>query len=191
MERRFDPGSAVGKALSVIGVGALLAGCGGESAPPSGDPTIPLPAEAAQGDELVAIVTPKRVGGDWLDETGPGALVQLQLGQNLERHAILAGGRKVPVRVSLGAWDGGALTARTIAGDAEIEIGVEVDPAAAGAPILGLYSEAWWNDVPLLAYEEDGEFTFVFTNEDGGTGLWPTLLMAQYGTPGGHRGALE
>ena len=164
---------------------AGLAACGSDpdAAPGAGPAIVPIPADAARGDEIVARITPQRVGGDWRDEADPGAVLELGLGENLPRHAIFPGGATHATWVSLGAWDGGALRVATVAGEIDAEIEAAVHPGAAGAPILGLYDARYWNDAPLLAYAEGDEFTYVLTNEDGGTGLFPTLLMAQYGRP--------
>ncbi|MCC6552778.1 MAG: hypothetical protein IT372_07120 [Polyangiaceae bacterium] len=163
-----------------------LAACGSDPSPatPSAAATkVPLPASAAPGDEIVARITPRSVGGDWRDEADAGAVIELALGANLARHAIFPGGSAPVLRVSLGAWDGGELLATTVAGTIDAAIEAEVDPAAAGTPILGLYDARFWNDAPLLSYVDGDEVTYVMTNEDGGTGLFPTLLMAQWGRP--------
>jgi hypothetical protein len=144
---------------------------------------VPIPEGAARGDEIVARITPRRVGGDWLDEADPGAVLELTLGDNIPRNAIFPGGAAQVARVSLGAWDGGSLRIATVAGDIDARVEALVDPDAAGTPILGLYDARYWNDAPLLAYAEGQDVTFVFTNEDGGTGLFPTLLMARWGRP--------
>lgn len=162
---------------------AGLAACGSDPEPASTPATVSIPEGAVRGDEIVARITPQRVGGDWHDEADPGAVLELALGGNLPRHAIFPGGAAPIARVSLGAWDGGPLRVATVAGDIDATIEAAVEPGAAGTPILGLYDARYWNDAPLLAYAEGQETTFVFTNEDGGTGLFPTLLMARWGRP--------
>lgn len=149
----------------------------------TGVPIDPL-ADLSVGDEVVATVTPTRVGGDWADEGDPGAVVELRLGDNLPRHAIFPGGVGAPAQdVALGAWDGGPFDWGVVDGDADVDVTVRADPAAATVPLLGLRDDCWFDDAPLLVYLEDGEWTWVFTNEDGGYGLLPPLLLAQYGRP--------
>ncbi|MFZ5476430.1 MAG: hypothetical protein ACOZNI_06595 [Myxococcota bacterium] len=138
-----------------------------------------LPGE--DGDEIVAVVEPVRVAGDWATEDA-GAVLELRLGDNLPRHVVLPGGVLEPQRVSLGARTGD-VAVEGVAGEAEARVSFEVDPAAATTPVIAPIDDAWWNDVPLLAYEDGGLWTWVFTDEDGGTGLIPTLLMASYGRP--------
>lgn len=145
-----------------------------------------IPADAAVGDELVLAITAADTVGDWSSEADPGALIEVRVGGNV-RHLVIPGGLAVvEQRVALGAWDGGALAWEVIAGDAptfSANASVTVDPTAAGTPVLGTYDTSWFNDTPLLVYEEDGHWTWVFTDEDGGTGLLPTLLMASWGRP--------
>lgn len=161
-----------------------LLGCAG--APTDDTAAAPLPdilAGFAVGDEVVAGLAPTSVGGDWADADDPGAVVELQLGENLARHVVLPGGVDAPQFVALGAWDGGALRVETVEGDAAWALQVRADPDAARVPVVGLRTDDWTDDVPLLVYEDDGHWTWVFTNEDGGYGLLPTLLVAQYGRP--------
>ncbi|MFN7144959.1 MAG: hypothetical protein ACK4YP_14375, partial [Myxococcota bacterium] len=147
-------------------------------------PALAPPEAAAVGDELVLdlVATP---AGDWADEDAPGALVEVTAGGNV-RHLVLPGGAgAVTQSVSLGAWDGGALAVAVIDGDVASwdRAAVRVDPTAAGTPVLGTYDAAWSNDTALVVYEEGGLWTWVFTDEDGGTGLLPTLLLARWGRP--------
>jgi hypothetical protein len=136
-----------------------------------------------EGDEIVAVVAPRSVPGDWSGEE-PGSLLAIRLGENLPRHVVLPGGRPDVQRVSLGAWDGGSVAVEVVdGGEVQARVTFEVDPTAAGTPVIAPIDDAWWNDVPLVAWEQDGTWTWVFTDEDGGTGLIPTLLMASYGRP--------
>jgi hypothetical protein len=160
-----------------------IAGCGSPEAAPAGDPTIPLPTGAQAGDEIVATVEVQSASGSFTDEASPGLLLELTLGANIARHVIIPGGHAPRLRVSLGAWDGGPLRLRKLAGEGDFTATTEVDPSASGVPIMGLFSDRYWNDVPFGVYLEDGLFTYIISNEDGGTGLFPTLLMARYGRP--------
>jgi hypothetical protein len=167
---------------------ALLAGCCECADEPAGPPEeggLEVGGVVADvGDEIVAVVEPSDVSGDWADAEDPGAVLEIRLGGNLPRHVVLPGGSEELQRVSVGAWDGTEVDVEVVAGD---DVGgrvtFEVDPAAAGTPVVGPIDDAWWNDVPLVAYEDGGTWTWVFTDEDGGTGLIPTLLMASYGRP--------
>lgn len=160
-----------------------LAGCA-----PSCECAYPLeiPPAAAVGDELVLALGGAASKGNWADAEDPGTLLEVRVGAN-RRNVVIPGGVDPALqRVSLGAWDGGALEVEVLAGDYGDPAwpdAVFVDPAAAGTPVLGTYDTAWWNDTPLVVYEEDGLWTWVFTDEDGGTGLLPTLLMASWGRP--------
>lgn len=165
---------------------ASLAGCAESQckcADTGADGAADLLAALAVGDEVVATVTPADVGGDWSDEDDPGAVVELRLGRNLPRHVVLPGGVGVPQDVALGAWDGGAFAWDMVAGDADVDVSLRADPAAATVPVLGLRDDRWFDDAPLLVYVEDGAWTWVFTNEDGGYGLLPPLLLARFGRP--------
>jgi len=149
------------------------------------DAALALPADAAIGDELVLRVARFEPVGDWVDEDAPGLRLRVTVGDT-RRDMVLPGGvGPVTQEVSLGAWDGGPLR-WSADGDAagwEAAASIRIDPAAAGVPVLGTYDAAWWNDTPLVTYVEDGTWTWVFTDEDGGTGLVPTLLMATWGRP--------
>ncbi len=162
---------------------ALLGGCCDCVDLPPG---LVLPEDAGVGDEIVLDVAPPVLEGDWADADAPGALIEVRLGAST-RHVVLPGGvGTVRQTVSLGTWDGGDLSGEILAGSMtklDLAVTVRVDPTAAGVPVLGTYDDAWWNDTPLITYVEDDEHTWVFTDEDGGTGLVPTLLMATYGRP--------
>jgi hypothetical protein len=171
----------------------LAAACGSSEEPA---PSIPLPEGARAGDEIVAsIEISGDVPGSFADADAPGLLLELTLGANLPRHAVFPGGllsdKNPRLRVSLGAWDGGPLRSKTLAGAGDASITVEIDLTAAGVPIMGLYDGRFFNDVPLGVYVEDGTFTYILSNEDAGTGLFPTLLMARYGRPNDIEGLYE
>lgn len=173
-------------ALAITASASAAAACSSPDGPanPSVDPSIPLPGDARPGDEIVATIKPSRVAGHFQTNDNPGALIELTLGKNLARHVLLPGDATPDaLSVSLGAWDGGLLQARTVQGDADIAIETTVDPSAAGLPVMGLFDDRFSNDVPLGLYVEGTLFTYVLTNEDAGTGLFPTLLMARYGRP--------
>jgi hypothetical protein len=170
-------GRAVG--LSTLGAAALVvAGCGSE--PATGQPA--LPAEAQVGDELVARIDATAVSGSWANADAFGAIVTLTAGSNQPRHAILPGGFSQSTSVSLGAWDGGEL-AWSMEGEADVAIAIEVDPSAAGLPVLTLLGSSAADDTPLLAYRDGDSLQYILTNENGGTGILPTLLLAQWGRP--------
>jgi hypothetical protein len=148
------------------------------------------------GDEIVAAIeVGSMIPGSFAETSAPGLLLELALGANVPRHAVLPGGllgsTNPRLRVSLGAWDGGPLKTKTLAGSGEVSITAEIDPTAAGVPIMGLYDDRFFNDVPLGVYVENGTFTYILSNEDAGTGLFPTLLMAQYGRPNDIEGLYE
>lgn len=172
---------------------SILAAACGSSEEPAPEPTIPLPEGAAAGDEIVASIEVSDIPGSFADTAAPGLLIELTLGQNIPRHAVIPGGllKYSRLRVSLGAWDGGTLRSKTLAGSGNATITAEIDPAAAGVPIMGLYDDRFFNDVPLGFYIENGTFTYILSNEDAGTGLFPTLLMAQYGRPNDIEGLYE
>lgn len=174
-------------------LGGLAAACGSTEAAPvaEGVVVVPIPSAAKKGDELVASVALTGVEGSWKDTANPGFVLELKLGENVARHVIVPGGDAMTTRVSLGAWDGGELRVAPRAGHAAFAVDVAVDPTAAGLPVMGLYNEEFWNDTPLGVYHEGDLYTYVFTNEDAGTGLFPTLLMAQYGRPVDIEGLLE
>ncbi len=162
-----------------------LAGCcdcpGGVFKPPE----LYLPGGLTFGDELVLDILAQEPSGDWLDPDAPGALLEVRIGTNV-RHVLLPGGiGPITQSVSLGRWEGGDLSWEMVRSSSPWNVAgsIRVDPAAAGTPVLGTYDDAWWNDSPLVVYEEDGLWTWVFTDEDGGTGLLPTLLMASWGRP--------
>jgi hypothetical protein len=184
---------AARRRLPLAAVLAVLTAACGSPDEPSPEPVIPLPEGARAGDEIVASIEAKDVAGSFADYANAGLLVELTLGSNLPRHAVFPGGlpQNPRLRVSLGAWDGGPLRSRTLAGSGEITIAVEIDPAAAGVPVMGLYDDRFFNDVPLGVYVEGGTFTYILSNEDAGTGLFPTLLMAQYGRPNDIEGLYE
>lgn len=163
------------------GPGPGGAGGGGGSGPPAQLP-LALPKTVALGDELVVAARATSVSGSWADAANVGAILRVRAGANVPRDVILVGGFAAEVKTSLGAWDGGELTWQPIVGSAEVELTVSVDPSAAGTPILGLATEPG-NDTPLVAFRSGDEIEYVMTNEDGGTGFFPTLLLAQWGRP--------
>lgn len=177
-------------ALLLLSISAAACGSSEEPAP---EPTIALPEGARAGDEIVAAIEVSYVPGSFADAAAPGLLLEIKLGENLPRHAIIPGGllANPRLRVSLGAWDGGPLRAKTLAGSGNASITAEIDPSAAGVPVMGLYDDRFFNDVPLGLYVENGTFTYILSNEDAGTGLFPTLLMAQYGRPNDIEGLYE
>lgn len=122
------------------------------------------------------------VSGSWGDASNVGAVLRVRAGANVPRDVMLVGGFPADVGASLGAWDGGAVTWTTLSGAATAELALRVDPAAAGVPILGLANDPG-NDTPLLCFRSGDELEYVMTNEDGGTGFFPTLLLAQWGRP--------
>lgn len=160
----------------------LLAACGGGG--DTGSALLP-PADVmagfSVGDEIVAAVGATAVAGDWADADDPGAVVELRLGANLPRHVVLPGDVEQTVLVSLGAWDGGELVAGVVEGRASFALALRVDAEAVDVPVVCVPD--WDNDVPIVVYEQDGLWTWVFTDEDGGTGLLPTLLVATWGRP--------
>ena len=173
---------------------SVLAAACGSSDEPAPEPSIPLPEGARAGDEIVAAIeVTGDIPGSFADASAPGLLLELTLGANIPRHAVIPGGllKNPRLRVSLGAWDGGPLRSKTLAGAGEASITIEIDPTAAGVPIMGLYDDRFFNDVPLGVYVENGTFTYILSNEDAGTGLFPTLLMAQYGRPNDIEGLYE
>jgi hypothetical protein len=159
--------------------GASGAGGGGGAAPTA----LALPSGVKVGDELVVTVRASSVGGSWSDASSPGAVVTITAGANVPRDVLLVGGFAAETRASLGAWDGGDVT-YTLAGEATLEgLDLSVDPAAAGLPVIALPGEDYANDVPLVVFRQGDELEYVTTNEDGGTGLLPTLLLARWGRP--------
>lgn len=182
--------AAPARSLAAAVLAVLTASCG-SPADPAPEPTIPLPAGAQVGDEIVASIEAGDIAGSFADDTNPGLLLELTLGGNLPRHAVLPGGLRPRLRVSLGAWDGGPLRSTRLAGEGQASVTAEIDPAAAGVPIMGLYDDRFFNDVPLGLYVEGSTFTYILSNEDAGTGLFPTLLMAQYGRPNDIEGLYE
>ncbi|MFO0547951.1 MAG: hypothetical protein U0271_06165 [Polyangiaceae bacterium] len=163
--------------------GGGVGGAGGAGGAPPVVVTLEVPAGAAQGDELVVTVRASSVAGSWADAEEPGAVLTVHAGANLARDVILVGGFASETRASLGAWDGGPVT-YTLAGSASLdEVRLDVDPSAAGLPVIALMSNEFANDTPLLVYQSGDELVYVMTNEDGGTGLLPTLLLAQWGRP--------
>lgn len=156
-----------------------LGGGGGTPGPA----TLAIPADAKEGDELVVTVKVSSVDGSWDSLETPGAVITVTAGTNLPRDVLLVGGFVQEQKASLGAWDGGAIT-WVVQGQAQIEsMDVSVDPSAAGMPVLALMTEEWSNDAPLLAFLSGDTVEYVMTNEDGGTGLFPPLLLAQWGRP--------
>ncbi len=169
----------------------LCAGCGddagsgggGAGGGTPGPETLALPAGVAIGDELVVTVRVASVGGSWLDAASPGAVLTFTAGANVPRDVILVGGFAAETKASLGGWDGGEVR-WTQAGEVELEaIELSVDPAAAGVPVLSLPTESFSNDVPLAVFRSGDMLQYVMSNEDGGTGLLPTLLLARWGRP--------
>jgi len=171
-----------------LACGALLAACdggggaGGGGAGGSGPETLPLPAGAAPGDELVAEIVATSVDGSWGDAANQGLILTLQAGANGPRNAFLPGGFAQETKVSLGAWDGGDVTLEAL-GTGSFEVTLAVDPAAADLPVMTLYAGATNDDVPLLVFRSGDMLEYVMTNENGGTGFLPTLLVAQWGRP--------
>lgn len=176
--------------LAVLGAAcgdsAAAQGGGGEGGAGGAAPQLELlalPAGVEAGDELVVTVRASSVAGQWDDAASPGAVLTLQAGDNLARDVILVGGFAQETRASLGAWDGGEVR-WSLSGEATFEtLELSVDASAAGLPILALYSDDFANDTPLLVFRSGDELQYVMTNEDGGTGLLPTLLLAQWGRP--------
>ncbi len=172
-----------------LSVGLFAAACGDAGASTGGGgggatPTlVALPAGVKMGDELVVTVRASSVGGSWDDATHPGAVLTITAGANVPRDVILVGGFAAETRASLGPWDGGEVT-WTLAGEAAFSgIELAVDPSAAGLPVIALPDASFSNDVPLVAFRQGDELEYVMTNEDGGTGLLPTLLVARWGRP--------
>ena len=153
----------------------LLLACAAPEEPATKAPVLEVPGVV--GDEIVAVVTGAGAG-DWVDADEPGTLAWFQLGGNARRGVVLPGGIDAVQRVSLGAWDGGELT-----WSADVDATLEVDATAADTPVVGLISDDWSSDVPFLTYHQDDDWTWVFSDEDGGTGLIPTLLLAVWGRP--------
>jgi len=142
-----------------------------------------VPAGTEIGDELVVMVRASQVGGAWDDAAQPGAVVSFVAGANVPRDVILVGGFAAEQRASLGPWDGGAVTWK-LAGEATLDaVELSVDPLAAGLPVIALASSEYASDTPLVAFRQGDELEYVMTNEDGGTGLLPTLLVARWGRP--------
>jgi hypothetical protein len=50
-------------------------------------------------------------------------------------------------------------------------------------PVIALPGSEYANDTPLVVFRQGDELEYVMTNEDGGTGLLPTLLLARWGRP--------
>ncbi|MFO0613831.1 MAG: hypothetical protein U0414_14660 [Polyangiaceae bacterium] len=175
--------TGVGLALLGAGIGAACTSSGADGGRGGAAPTaLEVPSGAAIGDELVVSVHATKVDGSWGDAANVGAVLRVTAGANVPRDVLLVGGFAADVRASLGPWDGGAVTWSPLRGHAEAALSVEVDPSAAGVPILGLANDPG-NDTPLLVFESGDEFEYVMTNEDGGTGFFPTLLLAQWGRP--------
>ena len=158
-------------------------GTGGSGGAPPDLETLEVPGGAEIGDELVVTVRASSVGGSWADLATPGAVLTFTAGANLPRDVILVGGFEQETRASLGAWDGGPVMYSRM-GEATLEtVELSVDPSAAGLPVLALYTDVYANDAPLLVFQSGDMLQYVMTSEDGGTGLLPTLLLAQWGRP--------
>ncbi|NUP05219.1 MAG: hypothetical protein HOW73_04065 [Polyangiaceae bacterium] len=158
-------------------------GSGGAGGGSDGSSTLVVPEGTEVGDELVVTVRASSVAGAWDDASAPGAVLTITAGSNVPRDVVLVGGFAQETKASLGAWDGGDVT-WTLTGDATFEgMDVSVDASAAGLPIVALMNDAYANDTPLLVYRNGDELEYVMTNEDGGTGLLPTLLLARWGRP--------
>jgi hypothetical protein len=162
---------------------AASSGSGGGGTGGGAAATLGLPAGAAVGDELVVTVRASSVGGSWGDASNPGAVLTLRAGHNVPRDVILVGGFPAETKASLGAWDGGDVT-WTLTGEATFDgLELSIDPTAAGIPVIALPGADYANDSPLVVFRQGDELEYVMTNEDGGTGLLPTLLLARWGRP--------
>jgi hypothetical protein len=187
-----------------------LLACGKKEPPPEPPPPFaPLElavGESKEGvitlattGEAILRLTGTATGAQWGKKGAEALAVRVTLNNRLTRELLwVTGAVELTFGVALGKLDAGEQNikvevvpalSRNEAGAklsfSKAELVAHEDPALARyAPLLLGKDESNYNDLPVLLYGSKTatgyRYTVVYTNEDGGTGLNPRLLMAQW-----------
>ncbi|MBI3181621.1 MAG: hypothetical protein HYZ28_05725 [Myxococcales bacterium] len=154
---------------------------------------------AAEGEAVLSL-TGSVLGASWKQAGAESLTLRVVTGTAVQRHLVWAtGSEPLTHRVAVGRLAAGqhllkleALQALSPAAEAALAVSsAELAPhedqlLARHAPILLGRDDAAVNDLPLLLYggraaERTLRYSVVYSNEDGGTGVEPRLLLARWG----------
>ncbi len=197
-------------ALLALAAALGLLACGKkEEPPPPPPPFAPLElavGESKEGvitlaadGEAILRLTGTVTGAQWGKKGAEALALRVTLNNRLTRELLWVTGEvELTFGVALGKLSAGEQTVKleVVPALSRVEAGAKIKVSAAviaahedqglarHAPILLGKDESNYNDLPVLLYGAKTatgyRYTVVYTNEDGGTGLNPRLLMAQW-----------